>query len=228
MNNPEVNIQKKSRFIYLTGIAILIFAIIAFGSAAIIQPYRVERYIKPKVIIHISLIMGWLILFIIQSRLAIKGAIQKHHKNLLIGALLVLLITLQAIWLTYEWGDVNRFIGESRDVVAFSILFIAGIILAKNGKIEAHKRLILIATLNLLTPAVTRFGFIFDWSGPITLILTILIWILIPVLYDLTTRKSIHRATIGGIVFSIFSVIVMIAMIISPIRTWIETQLFTQ
>ena len=157
--------QQRSRFLWYAGMVMLVFVVGAFGAAALAQPFRLARYVKPQVIVHIVLVLSWLGLFIIQSGLVGSGAIARHQKNVWLGALLVLILTVHAIYLTYAFGDPMRFVGESRDVLAFMALFIAAVWTARQGKTEAHKRLMFIGTLNLLGPAYTRLGVVF-YSGP--------------------------------------------------------------
>lgn len=163
MNMKTTPDPQQSRFLRNAGIVMLVFVIAAFGAAAIVQPFRLARYAKPEVILHIVLVLGWLVFFIVQSQLAGSGAIARHRKNLWLGASLVLLITVHAIYLTHQWGDPQRFVGESRDVLAFTSLFIAAVWLVKRGRIEAHKRLILIAALNLLAPLIHAWEL--SWIG---------------------------------------------------------------
>ena len=194
----------------------MIFVILAFGIAAMVQPHRIERYFKPFVIIHIILSMGWLILFIYQSRLAQKGQLDKHRKNVNLATALVVLSTIIAVYITYAWGDTRRLIGESRDILAFAILFFASIWAIKRGKTEAHKRLLLIALMNLIGPAFTRVWFIFDWTQETIVFALLLTWIIVPISYDLVTIRKIHKATYIGIGFTLLSFIIMLAIIFSP------------
>lgn len=227
MNRKMKSDPKQSWFLRNSGIVMLFFVVAAFGAAAIVQPFRLARYAKPEVIVHIVLILGWLVLFIVQSQLAGTGAIARHRKNLWLGASLVLLITVHAIYLTHQWGDPQRFVGESRDVLAFASLFIAAIWAVKRGRIEAHKRLILIAALNLLGPAYTRLGVVMDWSDLTVVLATIITWITPPVTYDVLTRRAIHRATVAGIVFSIATFALMLVIVFSPLMEKIELWFFT-
>ena len=107
-------------------------------------------------------------------------------------------------------------------------LFSAGIWAAKQGKFEAHKRLIFIGTLNLLGPAHTRLGAVLGWSTPTLLLAVFLTWILPPIAYDLLTRRSIHRVSIAGIVFSMATFALMVVITLSPVMGWIETRLFPE
>ena len=204
----------------------MIFVILAFGIAAMVQPHRIERYFKPFVIIHIILSMGWLILFIYQSRLAQKGQLDKHRKNVNLAIALVVLSTIIAVYITYAWGDTRRLIGESRDILAFAILFFASIWAIKRGKTEAHKRLLLIALMNLIGPAFTRVWFIFDWTQETIVFALLLTWIIVPISYDLVTIRKIHKATYIGIGFTLLSFIIMLAIIFSPFGAHLNELLF--
>ena len=204
----------------------MIFVILAFGIAAMVQPHRIERYFKPFVIIHIILSMGWLILFIHQSRLAQKGQLDKHRKNVNLATALVVLSAIIAVYITYAWGDTRRLIGESRDILAFAILFFGSIWAIKRGKTEAHKRLLLIALMNLIGPAFTRVWFIFDWTQETIVLALLLTWIIVPISYDLVTIRKIHKATYIGIGFTLLSFIIMLAIIFSPFGAHLNELLY--
>lgn len=218
--------KQKSKFIYYTGIMAIIFVILAFGIAAMLQPHRIERYFKPFVIIHIILSMGWLILFIHQSRLAQKGQLDKHRKNVNLATILVVFSTIIAVYITYAWGDFQRLIGESRDILIFAILFFASIWAVKKGKPETHKRLLLIALMNLIGPAFARVWSIFDWPRETIVFTLLLTWIIVPVSYDVVTIRKIHKATYIGIGFTLLSFIIMLAIIFSPLGESINELLY--
>lgn len=214
------DMSQKSKFIYYTGISEIVFVVLAFGVAAMVQPHRIERYFKPFVVIHIIGSMAWLILFVHQSRLALQGKIEKHRKNLNLATILVIFNTLIAVYITYAWGDARRLIGESRDVLAFAILFFASIWAIKRDKPETHKRLLLIALMNLIGPAFSRVSFIFDLSQETGVFAVFLTWIMIPISYDLVSIRKVHIATIIGIGFTLLSFAIMVSIVFSP---WMGT-----
>jgi hypothetical protein len=193
------NHNRNKKLMWFISVALIIFVLLAFGIVAFVQPERLPRYAKPFVIIHILSAMGWLFLFSYQTKLVINGQIARHEKNAKLGLALVFVITLSSILITYQWGLAERLIGESRDVVIFAILFLLSIWAIRKKKSQTHKRLMLIAALNLIGPAVTRLKFIFDLTDQIAVSITILIWILVPITYDLLTIRKIHKATIFGI-----------------------------
>ena len=218
--------NKNSKYLYYAGIIAIVFVILAFGVAALVQPHRVERYFKPFVILHIIASMAWLILFVHQSKLALQGKIEKHRKNLNLATLLVIISTFIAIYITYQWGDARRLIGESRDILTFAILFFASIWAIKRGKAETHKRFLLIALINLIGPAFVRVGFIFEWTQGTVVLAFLLTWIIVPVAYDLVTIRKIHKATAIGVGFTLLSFIIMVAIVSSPLMESITELLY--
>lgn len=199
-----------------------LFIVAAFAIASIVQPIRLERFGKHEVILHIVLTMGWLGFFLLQSRLISAGSFQRHRGNVTLGAILVLTLSIQGVLLVYHWGNAVRFVGETRDVMAFVALFIASIWAARRGMIESHKRWMLIGTLNLASPAIMRLAVPFEWSPPLTVAAFLVLWSIPAILYDRLMRRSIHRATIIGVVFSIATFALVIAIIASPLIEIVE------
>ena len=210
----------RSKFLWYAGIIMLAYVVIAFGFAALEQPHRHERYTRIEVILHIVVALSWLVLFIFQSRLVHVGAIRSHRRNGWLGAALAALITVQAIHLTYVWGDAVRLIAESRDVIVFAALFFAAVWAAQKNKYDVHVRLMFIAGLNLINPAQIRLTFALDWPIPMAVVLGLITWTIPPLAYDLVTQRSIHRASIVGIAVTVLSFLLVLAIVFSP---FIET-----
>ena len=187
---------------------------------------RLGRYVKPFVAIHIFSALGWLFLFSYQSWLVLKGQIERHKNNLKIGSALVIITTVFSIIITYQWGSTQRFIGESRDVLCFSALFFASVWTAKKGKYDTHKRLMLMALLNLIIPATTRIKFLFGFSDQYFVLVPLFIWIVIPIGFDVITIRKVHKATIFGIIFTYITFILMIVTVLSPIMEDINRFLY--
>ncbi|GAA4279982.1 hypothetical protein [Gaetbulibacter aestuarii] len=222
----KIKVKQQSKLMWYISIAALTFVILAFGSLSMVDTDRLERYLKPFVVIHILSALGWLMLFSYQSWLITKRRLEKHRSNLRLATILVVITTIFSIVITYQWGSAQRFVGESRDVLCFAILFFASIWAVNRGKQETHKRLMLMALLNLIVPATTRVKFLFDLTDGFMLLITVLIWILVPILYDLVTLRKIHKATILGIVFTILSFVLMIATVMSPLMEDIDAFLY--
>ncbi len=217
---------QKSRFLRLTALTMIIYVVLAFGAATWMQPFRLERYVKPLVVVHIIASLGWLAIFFGQSGLVLRGEIEKHRQRLPIASGLVLVIAVTSVIITFQWGSAQRVVVETRDVVAFAVLFALAVFAAKQARYENHKRLMLIAGLNLIHPAHVRVPNIFDWPFYMSLPITLFSWIAIPLAYDWLTQRKVHKATWFGIAFTLLSFVLVIAIAFSPLMPLIETVLY--
>jgi hypothetical protein len=87
-------------------------------------------------------------------------------------------------------------------LAVFAILVVAG--LANRGRRETHKRLMLLATIALLTPAIARFRF-FMPGGPLLAIGGTTLFVLACMGYDRLSHGRIHPAFLWGGLFLIVS-----------------------
>lgn len=217
---------ERSKFIWRTGLLIIVYVVLAFGLASWVQPFRLDRYAKPLVAVHIIASLGWLVLFFAQSGLVQRGETAKHRQRLTLATALVVVSSFTSIVITYQWGNALRFVAESRDALAFAILFLVAVALANRDDFEAHKRLMLMAGLNLIHPAHVRVPNIFDLPPAASLPITLLSWIAIPLAYDWVTQRKVHKMTLLGMAFTIVTFAIVIAVIFSPLMPMIETALY--
>jgi len=102
-------------------------------------------------------------------------------------------------------------------VVVFPTLVAAALIFRKN--LDAHKRLMLIATTELLTAGVGRWPVIWRSSTFVNYAVTDILVLLPLMSYDLLTRRRVHAATAWGGLFLIATQAVRTA--IGQTDTWI-------
>jgi hypothetical protein len=82
------------------------------------------------------------------------------------------------------------------DMVVFGALVTGGIVFRQHA--ETHKRLILLATISLVTAAAGRFFTTIGAPGPVGLFLGTDIFVLAMVIYDFVSRGRLHAATLWG------------------------------
>jgi hypothetical protein len=82
-----------------------------------------------------------------------------------------------------------------------------------------HKRLMLLATLELVTAAVSRLPVVEDW-GPIGFFGVTDLFVIAIVLYDVATLKRVHSATLWGGLFLVASQPLRLAIGGTP--AWLE------
>ena len=82
------------------------------------------------------------------------------------------------------------------DIIAFGALVSAAVVQRRRS--EAHKRLMLLATISLLTAAVARYLGQVGLGGAANLFFGTDVFVLVLVLYDLASRGRVHPATLWG------------------------------
>jgi hypothetical protein len=81
-------------------------------------------------------------------------------------------------------------------MVAFAALVGAAIALRRDS--QSHKRLMLLATLSILDAAVARLPFDFLRSSSWTYLPTTDVLLVVAMLYDVASRRTVHQAYIWG------------------------------
>src|SRR5262249_44874214 len=102
-------------------------------------------------------------------------------------------------------------------VLVFPTLVTVALIFRKN--LDAHKRLMLIATTELLTAAVGRWPVIWRSRAFVNYAVTDILVLLPLMTYDLLARRRVHAATVWGGLFLIASQVLRTA--IGQTDTWI-------
>ncbi len=201
-------------------------AVIAFGGFA--PTYWLQ--LAPRTVIgpplmhlHAALFSAWPVLLLSQTVLAANGRLDHHRAWGLAGiALATALVTVGLATAIYSlqaglasgYGDRERafFIVPVTAIGMFAAFFIAAI--ANIGRPEAHKRLILLATISLLQAAVARVFFVITTGGgpglrpglgmPVPVIvasapvLVLELLIVAGIVYDWRTRGRPHPVWLVG------------------------------
>ncbi len=169
----------------------------------------------PSILVHFhgAVFSTWIILFVVQTLLVANHNIRLHRKLGYAGAVLAALMVTLGITATIASVHAGRtpsiftppmfLVLNIYGVLLFGSLVAAAVILRNNRPI--HKRLMLLATLNLLPPATTRF-FVFIIHRPALNAPTLLAFTLSLIVFDLITRRKPYAATVIGslLVLSVF------------------------
>jgi hypothetical protein len=160
--------------------------------------------------LHGIVMTAWFTLFLIQVRLVATGHVRTHRKVGMAGialAILVLAVGLQAGIASARAGvtplpsipPLVFLVMPVAELVIFAVLFSAAIVMRKRG--PYHKRLMLLASLAILTPAMARMPFDFVRQGgpPAFFAMTDLV-ILACIAFDTVKNRRVHPAFIAGFV----------------------------
>lgn len=179
----------------------------------------------PLVHLHGVLFTGWVVLFIVQTALVANRRVAVHRRLGIVGGLLA------AFMVTV--GMATAINGAARgaappgvdplvflaiplfDTLLFSTFVAAALWLRANK--EAHKRLMLLAYISIIVAAVARLPGVLP-LGPLGFFGLAFIFLLAAMIYDLVTRRRVHKAYICGGALLVVSV--PLRLMVSGTETW--------
>jgi len=198
------------RALYLSlAIAFLAAVLLGFSRTFFLRPWFPERHVPPEpfFIFHGAVFTTWFVLLVLQSSLVAGGRVRWHRRVGAAGvgvAAAVFLLGIYGAMIAAARPD--GFVDTSTPPDVFLVSPIADIVnfalfatlaFVRRRDLQAHKRLLLLASLSMLTAAIGR------WPG----LETAGVWIydgitdlfLLPlVIWDLRSRGSLHPATLWG------------------------------
>jgi hypothetical protein len=200
---PPLNPARHDR-IFHTGMAVafLLTAVIGFGPSYFFKPVHVSPPLSPLLHVHGLVFSAWLVLLIVQSGLVRANRVDLHKRLGIFGAMLAALVVILGLYVAIEGG--RRGVSADGMVpLAFMIfpfgqtLLFGGFValgLWKRRQPELHRRFILLGTICLLTPAISR---MVDKRSLLAMFLT-LIFVLVAMLHDWRTRRRVHPIYVWG------------------------------
>ena len=208
VSRPVVKLRRHTDDYFFVGMSLLVLGTVFLGFGRSYFLAGTVRAHLPSAIIHVHAVIfsSWILLFIIQTTLVSAGRVNWHKKLGKLGAvlacLLVLLGTLAIIDSTrrhFTPPGLTPGIFLALDLGEMTIFaFLVGWGIRARRDAAAHKRLILLATIALLSAAVNRWPFAFIHQIPPSTGFVIDAFLLCVIVFDLVTRRKIHRATVWG------------------------------
>lgn len=162
---------------------------------------------------HGAAFSAWMLLLVTQTMLIATNHVRVHMRLGIAGAVLAALMVplgmIVAITRTASGAIADHgvpplvFLAVPLvGMLVFALLVGAALYLRRES--GAHKRLMLLATLELATAGVSRLPFVEEW-GPAGFFGVTDLFIVAMIVYDLVTRKRAHAATIWGGLFFVAS-----------------------
>lgn len=187
----------------LTALVWVGFAPTFYTRSSVLPPLSALR------IWHGAAFTLWMAFFIVQTSLVASGRTDIHRRLGIVGACLAAVLVGLGLYTVYDEFQSHvwpAFLPPATFLVLpiLSIATFGGLVLAAvlyRGRPEVHKRLMLMATIAAILPAMARLllrqGPLQAWILPFNDLL------LIPlVVYDLATRRRLHPVTLwGGLAF---------------------------
>jgi hypothetical protein len=164
--------------------------------------------------LHGLLMTLWVALFVTQTRLIAARRTDLHRRLGIFGAILIALIAVVGVLAAIDAARRGTTIGDMTPLmflaiplgtaVVFAILAAAAIVFRRRSDI--HKRLMLLATLSILTPAIARVPWAsFRAVGPPLFLGLTDACVLAFVVYDTVKNRRLHPAFGWGTLFFLAS-----------------------
>jgi uncharacterized membrane protein YozB (DUF420 family) len=196
---------------FFTGMAIAsaLTVFIGFAPSYYLSGTFGGRPLTTLVHVHGAVATAWIVLFLTQTSLIAAKRTDLHRRLGVAGALLAALLLVVGYLTAVEGARLGvtppggppplSFLAVPIGTLAvFAILVGAG--LAQRRRSETHKRLMLLATISILTPAIARMRYIWE-GGPLLPIGGTCLFVVACLLYDRLSHGRIHPAFLWGGIF---------------------------
>jgi hypothetical protein len=199
-----VPVRRRRLFYVGFATALALTAFVGFGPTYFFKPVVQSPPLRPLAHVHALLFTSWIVLLLVQTTLVSVRRTDVHQKLGWIGvALAVLMVPVGAMLAIDSAGhglappamDPLTFMAIPLGALVLFTGFLTGAI-AMRRRPALHKRLMLLATISIITPAIARFGFI-GFRPLIALGLTGL-FVLAAIANDWRTDRRVHPVYIWG------------------------------
>jgi hypothetical protein len=206
--------KRRERLFYLgisVMIAITVFA--GFAPTYFLKSYFGSPPLIPLLHFHGFVFSSWIVLLLTQTTLVAANRTDIHRRlgiaGGVIAALMVVVGTTTAIIRANQGAAPGGtpplvFLAIPLfDMLVFASLVSAGLYFRRRP--DVHKRLMLLATISILSAAIARLPFGILRAGPPAFFGLTDLFIVACVVYDLIARRRLHRATIWGALLIVLS-----------------------
>lgn len=206
--SPRMPARVNDRRLYiLAAILTPLIVLAGFARTYYLKPFFATPDIPGRIVhLHGIVMTAWVLLFVVQISLVAKRRVRTHQRLGMLGAILAAMIVvvgiLTALYAAARGASpgpppLSFLIIPIGDMLIFSVLI--GLALYYRRKPQVHKRLMLLAAINLLTPAIARIplSFIIN-GGPLAFFgLTDLV-LLFAVAFDTYKHRRLHPVFLWG------------------------------
>jgi hypothetical protein len=199
--------QRTRRFYVGMAIAIAITVFAGFSRTYFLKVHYGTPALSTLLHVHGFVFTTWVLFFLVQTTLIASGRTYLHRRMGVAGAVLAALVLIVGTTVAILKGKSGTspipgvpglaFMAIPLfDMLLFAIL--VGTALYFRRRLETHKRLMTLAMIALLPAPIARLPFAFMKAGPPAFFGLADLFIIAMLVYDLTTRRKVHPATIWG------------------------------
>lgn len=223
---PRSDRQTERRFFLILASLIALFVFVGFARTYYLRPLFLPAPLTPLVHLHGLVFTLWVILLVVQTQLVAAGRTSIHRRLGIAGIVIAVLMEVFGVLVPLAAAkDGDHLKGmtvaatmaiQLMNTVTFPLLFGAAIYFRRQPAM--HKRLILLASLAIMSPAYVRILRQCCTVIPVRPVFIAYLLVDLTVLalcvYDWRTQGRIHRATLWG------GLLVLVA---HPLRFWLGT-----
>lgn len=203
--------------VFFSGIAIALAVTVFAGFAPTYYLHALvesDVVLTPSLMLHGAVFSAWMVLLVVQTSLIAASQVRLHRKLGIAGAAIAVAMVVLGAYVAISRTRSGLFANPAgipplafmavplATVVVFPAL--VGSALLFRRRADIHKRLMLIATLEVVTAAIARLPFVVPW-GPAGFFGVTDLFLLAIVAYDLVTLRRLHPATLWGGLFLVVS-----------------------
>ncbi len=236
VSQPAVKLRRHTDDYFFAGMSLLVLGTVFLGFARSYFLAGTVHAHLPSAIVHVHAVIfsSWILLLVAQTTLVSIGRVGWHKKLGILGAVLACLMVIFGILAAID-SSRRHFVPpgvdsptilaiQATELSVFAFLVAWGIRARHDG--AAHKRLMMLATISLLGPAVGRWPFAFIHQFPPSTGFVIDAFLLSVIAFDLLTCWKIHRATVWGSLTIFFMAPAMFALGRTPfwvhLTEWVQ------
>ncbi len=164
------------------------------------------KVISPLLQVHAAAFTAWVVLFVVQTALVASHRVRLHRRLGIAGGVLAAVMVCLGVAAALDAVHRGAF-PQGVDPRVFLVVplgnmatfggFVAAALLLRRKK-QAHKRLMVLAYLGLLTAAMARIPGVLPLGPPVMFALAFLPFLVAGVVYDWWTRGKVHPAWVWG------------------------------
>ena len=195
--------MSKDRLFYMgMAIAFIVAVFLGFAPTYYLKSYFGAASLKPLVHLHGLLFTMWIVLVFAQTFLIASRRVQTHRRLGMAGVGLAALMVVvggatAAVFARRNFATLGPgILAPLTEIFLFAILAVAGIVYRRHP--EAHKRLMLLASIALLHAAIGRWRLGILQSGLLPNFIVTDLFVVAGIGYDLLSRRRIHPAYLWG------------------------------
>lgn len=208
LNSPKHALSER-RFFGGMALAILAGVFLGFARSFYLKPFFPDLPVpaEPIFVVHGLAFTAWVVLLLVQTTLIANGRVDFHRKIGTFGVALAIAMVVLGIWgalvaANRPTGFVGipvpplQFLAIPLFAIALFTLFVTlAISLRRNA--QSHKRLMILASVQLVTAAIARWPVIADYGPPAFFGITDLFLVALAI-WDFRTRGRLHPVTLWG------------------------------